>query len=64
MKGFQINAVWGVWSVVMMMVVAAIALFAPQGMGPVHPPSAFTLLLFPLVLALIFFIMSRAAAAK
>ncbi|GMN36684.1 hypothetical protein TIFTF001_006224 [Ficus carica] len=62
MKGSQINIVWGVWSIVIMFVVTSVIMFVPHGMGPVHPPSAFTLLIFPLVLVAVFIILSRAAS--
>ncbi|GMN38000.1 hypothetical protein TIFTF001_042733 [Ficus carica] len=58
----QINIEWGVLSMLMMLVVAAVVTFVPLGMGPVHPPSAFTLLLFPLVLVIVFMILSRATS--
>ncbi|PON90303.1 hypothetical protein TorRG33x02_139530 [Trema orientale] len=56
------NGVCGVVSVVMILVVAALLLFLPLGMGPVQPPSAFTLLIFPLVLLVVFILLSRASS--
>ncbi|KAM6585544.1 hypothetical protein CsatB_012546 [Cannabis sativa] len=51
-------------SVVMIMVVAALLLFLPLGMGAVQPPSVFTLLIFPIVLLVVFIFLSRSTSSS
>ncbi|XP_050290381.1 uncharacterized protein LOC126728630 [Quercus robur] len=52
---------WGIGSIVAMLVVAAVVFFFPLVMGPLHPPSASVLLIFPVVLVAVFIFLRQAS---
>ncbi|KAM7270949.1 hypothetical protein ACFE04_030163 [Oxalis oulophora] len=45
---------WSLGSTIVMMIIVAIILVGPLFMGPVHPPSMYVLLIFPVVLVTAF----------
>ncbi|KAA0037855.1 stress response protein nst1 [Cucumis melo var. makuwa] len=56
------TSVFGMGSVLIMLVVVGLVLFLPLLIGSLQPPSGFLLLLFPVTLAAVFFILSRASS--
>ncbi|XP_034697329.1 uncharacterized protein LOC117923213 [Vitis riparia] len=52
---------WGAGAVTMVLVVAALLIFVPLGMGPVQAPSPCMLLVFPAVLIFILIFLSHAS---
>ncbi|KAJ8760191.1 hypothetical protein K2173_011047 [Erythroxylum novogranatense] len=52
---------WGSGSTLALLVVVAIIFLVPLGMGPLHPPSALLLLLFPVILVAVLYILHSAS---
>ncbi|KAG7011309.1 hypothetical protein SDJN02_26213, partial [Cucurbita argyrosperma subsp. argyrosperma] len=60
--GMGENSVCGMGSVLIMLVVVGCILFLPLVIGSVQPPSGLMLLIFPVTLAAVFFLLSRASS--
>ncbi|XP_038888108.1 uncharacterized protein LOC120078008 [Benincasa hispida] len=56
------TSVFGMGSVLMMLVVVGLVLFLPLVIGSLQPPSGLLLLIFPVTLAAVFFFLSRASS--
>lgn len=63
MQGEEAEYGWGVGSVVALLLMVAVLVFVPLGMGPglLQPPSIPMLLVFPLFLAAVFIFLSQAS---
>ena len=62
MEGKEGSAEFGLATLLAIMAVAAVLFFAPLGMGPLQPPSLFTILFIPVILVAVWIILDHAAS--